>query len=111
LNIRNTYSNIGDEVFNGCPEPQFRPMLYVLSFFHWNVNYDFTASDYEISYQLISLYLNKAKENNEENLPWETLRYLIGDAMYGGRVTDEADRRAMNAYLLEYMGDFIFDSN
>jgi dynein heavy chain len=57
------------------------------------------------------LYLNKAKENNEENLPWETLRYLIGDAMYGGRVTDEADRRAMNAYLLEYMGDFIFDSN
>lgn len=31
--------------------------------------------------------------------------------MYGGRVTDEADRRAMNAYLLEYMGDFIFDSN
>jgi dynein heavy chain len=57
------------------------------------------------------LYLNKAKENNEENLPWETLRYLIGDAMYGGRVTDETDRRCMNAYLLEYMGDFIFDSN
>jgi dynein heavy chain len=123
-NIKNTYSRIGEEVFEACPQKQFRPMLYVLSFFHaviqerkkfgkigWNVSYDFTASDYEISYQLISLYLNKAFENEEEDLPWETLRYLIGDAMYGGRVTDEVDRRTMNAYLLEYMGDFIFDSN
>lgn len=99
-------------------------MLYVLSFFHaviqerkkfgkigWNVSYDFTASDYEISQKLISMYLNKAQENNEEDLPWDTLRYLIGEAMYGGRVTDNNDRRVMSCYLLEYLGEFIFDSN
>jgi len=99
-------------------------MIYVLSFFHaviqerkkfgkigWNVTYDFTASDYEISYKLISMYLNKAQDNDEEELPWETLRYLIGEAMYGGRVTDNNDRRVMTCYLLEYMGEFIFDSN
>jgi len=57
------------------------------------------------------LYLNKAKDNNEEELPWDTLRYLIGEAMYGGRVTDDCDRRVMTSYLLEYMGNFIFDSN
>ena len=99
-------------------------MVYVLSFFHaviqerkkfgkigWNVTYDFTVSDYEISQRLISMYLNKAKENNEEELPWDTLRYLIGEAMYGGRVTDDCDRRVMTSYLLEYMGNFIFDAN
>lgn len=99
-------------------------MLYVLSFFHaviqerkkfgkigWNVSYDFTASDYEISQKLISMYLNKAQDNNEEELPWDTLRYLIGEAMYGGRVTDNNDRRVMSCYLLEYLGEFIFDSN
>lgn len=99
-------------------------MLYVLSFFHatiqerkkfgkigWNVNYDFNASDYLISYQLISMYLNKANDNNEEELPWETLRYLIGEAMYGGRVTDDNDRRILNTYLNEFLGSFIFDTN
>jgi dynein heavy chain, axonemal len=60
---------------------------------------------------LISLYLNKAIETNEEELPWATLRYLIGEAMYGGRVTDDNDRRVLNTYLKEFMGDFIFDTN
>ena len=31
--------------------------------------------------------------------------------MYGGRVTDDYDRRVMMTYLAEYMGDFIFDVN
>jgi len=124
-NIKNTYSRLSEDVFDGCTQHQFRPMVYVLSFFHaviqerkkfgkigWNVTYDFTASDYEISYKLISMYLNKAMESaEEEELPWDTLRYLIGEAMYGGRVTDDCDRRVMSSYLLEYMGGFIFDSN
>jgi len=57
------------------------------------------------------LYLDKALETNEEELPWSTLRYLIGEAMYGGRVTDDFDRRILNTYLKEFMGDFIFDAN
>lgn len=31
--------------------------------------------------------------------------------MYGGRVTDDLDRRILITYLQEYLGDFIFDSN
>ena len=45
------------------------------------------------------MYLTNAHENNEEELPWDTLRYLIGEAMYGGRVTDAMDRRVLNVYL------------
>lgn len=96
----------------------------MLSFFHstiqerkkfgkigWNVSYDFNDSDFRISLSLISLYLNKSIETGEEELPWATLRYLIGEAMYGGRVTDDYDRRVLNTYLKEFMGDFIFDTN
>lgn len=57
------------------------------------------------------MYLTKAHELNEEELPWDTLRYLIGEAMYGGRVTDNNDRRVLNTYLQEFLGDFIFDTN
>jgi dynein heavy chain len=123
-NIKQAYSKLNDEILNECPKREFKSLVYVLSFFHatiqerkkfgkigWNVNYDFNDSDFRISLSLISLYLNKAIETNEEELPWSTLRYLIGEAMYGGRVTDDYDRRVLNTYLKEFMGDFIFDSN
>jgi len=123
-NIKQTYSKLSEEVFDECPKPEFKPLLYVLSFFHaviqerkkfgkigWNVAYDFNQSDYLISYQLISMYLKKAHDLVEEELPYETLRYLIGEAMYGGRVTDNMDRRVLTTYLTEYLGDFIFDTN
>lgn len=57
------------------------------------------------------MYLKKAHEFSEEELPYDTLRYLIGEAMYGGRVTDNKDRRVLMTYLEEYFGDFIFDNN
>ena len=34
-----------------------------------------------------------------------------GDAMYGGWVTDDYDRRVLKTYISEYMGDFLFDIN
>jgi dynein heavy chain, axonemal len=30
--------------------------------------------------------------------------------MYGGRAIDYFDRRVLNTYMNEYMGDFIFDT-
>mgnify|MGYP000164255316 CR=1 FL=1 len=43
--------------------------------------------------RLLGLYLQKSHDSGDP-IPWETLRYLIGEAMYGGRVTDNYDRRA-----------------
>jgi len=75
------------------------------------VAYDFNESDFSISLKLLNLYLKKARENKDETIPWNSLKYLIGEAMYGGRVTDDCDRRVLNTYLKEYLGDFIFDTN
>ena len=55
------------------------------------------------------MYLGKI--GPDDPIPWASLKYLIGEAMYGGRVTDDYDRRVMMTYLNEYMGDFIFDVN
>ncbi len=123
-NIKSSYAKLNDDDLNQVPNREFKSLIYVLSFTHavlqerkkfgkigWNVSYDFNESDFKISFNLISLYLNKALANNEEDLPWDTLRYLIGEAMYGGRVTDDCDRRVLNTYLKEYLGNFIFDKN
>ena len=55
--------------------------------------------------------MNLNKIGHDDAIPWASLKYLIGEAMYGGRVTDDYDRRIMMTYLNEYMGDFIFDAN
>jgi dynein heavy chain len=123
LNMKQSYAKISDQDLEACDHWAFKPLMYVLAFFHaimqdrrkfgrigWNVPYDFNESDMLVSARLLTLYLQKAHDN-KEIIPWETLRYLIGDAMYGGRVTDDYDRRMMQVYLLEYMGDFLFDDN
>jgi len=123
-NIRQIYSGLTQEMLESSERPEFRSLVYVLSFFHatiqerkkfgkigWNIKYDFNKSDFTISFELIALYMNKALADGDDELPWETLRYLIGEAMYGGRVTNDFDRRVMMCYLEEFCGDFIFDTN
>lgn len=124
LNMRSTLLKLSEESLNECPHPAFKPLVFVVSFFHaiiqdrrkygkigWNVSYDFNQSDFTISYKLLNMYLKKAFENKDEAIPWNSLKYLIGEAMYGGRVTDDWDRRILMTYLEEYMGDFLFDKN
>lgn len=123
-NMRASYSKLSEESLQECPGEEFRSLVFVLAFFHaviqdrrkygkigWNNRYEFNESDFRISFLLLSMYLNKAIDNQDENLPWGSIRYLIGEAMYGGRVTDDFDRRVLNCYLDEYMGDFLFDTN
>ena len=73
------------------------------------VTYDFNESDSTISRRLLGLYLTKAYDTKDETIPWGSLKYLIGDAMCGGRVSDNYDRHLLQTYLSEYFGDFLFD--
>jgi len=55
------------------------------------VPYDFNETDFRISLALISTYLGKAltaapgsaAAAGGDAIPWATLSYLIGEAMYG----------------------------
>eukprot|EP00898_Chlorokybus_atmophyticus_P006649 jgi/Chlat1/6986/Chrsp56S00523 len=117
LNMRSSYSKITEDTLIECPHHAFRSQVYVLAFFHavvqerrkygklgWNVPYDFNETDFRISMALIGTYLTKAFDNKDDVIPWSTLRYLIGEAMYGGRVSDSFDRRILTTYLDEYLG-------
>uniref|UniRef100_A0A3B5MHF8 Dynein axonemal heavy chain 10 n=1 Tax=Xiphophorus couchianus TaxID=32473 RepID=A0A3B5MHF8_9TELE len=104
LNMRATYSKISHDSLSACDHPVFKSLVYVLAFFHavvqerrkygkigWNVSYDFSDSDFFI----LNTYLTKAFTQRDINIPWGSLKYLIGEVMYGGRVIDSFDRRIL----------------
>uniref|UniRef100_A0A673CHG9 Dynein axonemal heavy chain 10 n=1 Tax=Sphaeramia orbicularis TaxID=375764 RepID=A0A673CHG9_9TELE len=121
LNIRATYSKISLESLATCPHPAFCSLVYVLAFFHavvqerrkygkigWNVPYDFNESDFFVCMEILNTYLTKAHDQGDSNIPWGSLKYLIGEVMYGGRAIDSFDRRILTVYMDEYLGDFLF---
>eukprot|EP00939_MAST-03C_sp_MAST-3C-sp1_P004322 g4322.t1 len=123
LNISNVWANVSQDMLDECEHEAFQPLVYALSFLHavvlerrkygkigWNVQYDFSISDFTISRRLMSLYLTKAYDNGDDKIPWNSLKFLVGDAMYGGRVSDDFDRRILQTYMHEYFGDFVFDT-
>eukprot|EP00388_Colpodella_angusta_P033373 GDKK01029390.1.p1 GENE.GDKK01029390.1~~GDKK01029390.1.p1 ORF type:complete len:490 (-),score=65.98 GDKK01029390.1:171-1640(-) len=112
------YNYFTDEDFQRtcAGQPQiYRTLLFSLCFFHsvllerrkfgtlgYNVVYDFTYSDFEVSENIIKMYVDEV-EGGVESIPFVTLRYLIAEASYGGRVTDDWDRRLINTYIDQYM--------
>lgn len=77
----------------------------------WNICYDFNESDFSVCMEILVTYLSKALATGDETrIPYDCLKYLIGEVMYGGRVIDDFDRRIVQVYMDEYVGDFLFDS-
>jgi len=64
----------------------------------WNIKYDFGDIDLTVAFQWLFMFLDEQPE-----IPWEALQYVIGQIVYGGRVTDAWDRRTMMSILGNFL--------
>lgn len=100
--------------FSACTQAsKYKKLLFSLCFFHailierkkfqqlgWNIIYSFNDSDFEVSENLLTLYLDEYEET-----PWDALKYLIAGVCYGGHVTDDWDRRLLHTYISQFFSD------
>ncbi|KAG6962185.1 hypothetical protein JG688_00008722 [Phytophthora aleatoria] len=67
----------------------------------WSRPYSFNTGDLLICSDVLRRYLDTAATSRSKSLPWDDLRYIFGEIMYGGHITDHWDRITNNTYLNE----------
>lgn len=118
-NLLRLYNMIDEDEFTARCEAapgKYAKLLFSLCWFHavlverrkfkslgWNIGYDFNYSDFSICNDILADYLTSYKDKT----PWDAIRYLIAEVSYGGRVTDDLDRRLVSVYVTQFFCDDI----
>ena len=110
-NMLRSLSDMGDAAWEDTSKPKYwKKLMFSLVFFHaviqerrkygplgWNIRYEFNNSDLECARLNLKMFIEDQAE-----LPWEALLYVSGQINYGGRVTDDLDRRCLMCILNSY---------
>ncbi|XP_072136794.1 dynein axonemal heavy chain 1 isoform X1 [Mobula birostris] len=110
-NLMKTYTSFSDDFLNSCSKvSDFKSLLFSLCLFHgiiierrkfgplgFNIPYEFTDGDLRICISQLKMFLEEYTE-----LPFKVLKYTAGEINYGGRVTDDWDRRCIMNILEDF---------
>lgn len=66
--------------------------------------YDFTDGDLSVSLTQMRMFLDEYAD-----IPFRVLRFLVTEINYGGRVTDDKDRRLINNLVTGFVGPQVLD--
>nr|XP_021152153.1 dynein heavy chain 1, axonemal [Columba livia] len=110
-NLLKSYVSFSDDFLNSCPKvTEFKSLLLSLCFFHgnmlerkkfgplgFNIPYEFTDGDLRICISQLQMFLSEYTD-----IPYKVLKYTAGEINYGGRVTDDWDRRCIMSILEDF---------
>jgi len=118
-NLKRAFATMNREEFE-FRDPKVKSILFGLCHFHsvilergkfgpkgWNKSYPFNIGDLLCSATVLNNYLDSSQGGDK--VPWSDLRYIFGEILYGGHITDDRDRLLCNEYLNFYMREELLD--
>lgn len=118
-NVTRAFATFDKDDFN-YKDSKVKAILFGLCHFHsviiermkfgakgWNRNYPFNTGDLMDSSTVLMNYMDSGNASNK--VPWSDLRYIFGEILYGGHITDDRDRLLCNTYLDFYMREELLD--
>ena len=116
-NVKQAFCTFSREEYEEL-EGRTRGILFGLCYFHAimlerrkfgaqgrNMHYPFAIGDLINSASVLRNYM----ENAPTKVPWDDLRYLFGEIMYGGHIVNDFDRLVSGEYLAYFMKDELLD--
>lgn len=114
-NLRDSLKSIAPARLSQGPAEKSR-LYFLLAWFHavvqerlryvplgWSKTYDFNDSDMASAFETIDGWLNavaKGRANVDPvAIPWDALRTLIKQSVYGGRVDSDFDQRVLDSFV------------
>jgi len=117
-NLNRSFANFRKEEFEDR-DSKVKSILFGLCHFHsvmlerkkfgplgYNMMYPFSVGDLVDSAKILYNYLENSTSGK---VPWDDLRYLFGEIMYGGHIVDDWDRKLCKTYLEFFMNDNLLD--
>ncbi|XP_073447685.1 dynein axonemal heavy chain 1 [Aquarana catesbeiana] len=119
-NLLRTYLSLTDAELNDCKKAlEHKALLLSLCLFHgstierrkfgplgFNIPYEFTDGDLRICISQLRMFLEEYTD-----IPYKVLRYTAGEINYGGRVTDDWDRRCLLSILQDFYQPPVLEDN
>eukprot|EP00998_Keelungia_sp_KM082_P008622 NODE_480_length_1886_cov_75.477544_g473_i0.p1 GENE.NODE_480_length_1886_cov_75.477544_g473_i0~~NODE_480_length_1886_cov_75.477544_g473_i0.p1 ORF type:complete len:610 (-),score=202.98 NODE_480_length_1886_cov_75.477544_g473_i0:55-1791(-) len=105
--ILRSYTWLTQDMFDNFRRPEWRPLLYTICFLHsltqerrkfgpigWCIPYEYNFGDWSASVQFLQNHFTTIGDDPKKGAPvsYDTIRYMVSEIQYGGRVTDDKDR-------------------
>ncbi|XP_013402014.1 cytoplasmic dynein 1 heavy chain 1-like isoform X1 [Lingula anatina] len=126
-NLLRTFSTVPSVRMGKAPSERAR-LYFLLAWFHaivqerltyvplgWSKKYEFNESDLRCGCDTIDTWVDMVAMGRSnlppEKIPWDALRILLSQCIYGGKIDNDFDQRLLNSFLNKLFTPKSFDAD